>query len=136
MRPVLRLLEEPLAAHRRRLRAGERRLQLGDPRVPFGELGAEPAEGVVDVRHPVAAGHHGQSQRFDVRTADRPVRGQRVGQLLGRHVLQDGTLPPPTTARVTAATTTTIASSKNQNTRISPGAKTCPAPIVPCGADS
>lgn len=32
--------------------------------------------------------------------------------------------PPPTTARVTAVTTTTIVSSKNQNTRISPGAET------------
>ncbi|CAM5258455.1 hypothetical protein STENM223S_10898 [Streptomyces tendae] len=63
--------------------ARQRGLQAGDPVVALGQLGAEAAEGVVDVRHAVAADHEREAQPLHVAAAHRAVRGQGVPHPLG-----------------------------------------------------
>src|SRR5882757_6665652 len=52
----------------------ECRLQVGDPGVPLADLGAEAAEGVIDVRHAVAAYGDGEAQDLDILPVHGAVR--------------------------------------------------------------
>jgi hypothetical protein len=61
---------------------------MSDTGVALGELGAEAAEGVVDVGHAVAAGGEREAEGLDVHVVDRAVQRQQVLQALGRGLRQ------------------------------------------------
>ncbi len=78
-----------VAVARAQASAASRSAILG---VPLGELGAERAEGVVHVRHAVAAGDEREAHGLHVRAVHRPVLGQRVHQPIGLGVGKGGAL--------------------------------------------
>lgn len=74
--------------------SGERRLEVGDPGVALGQFGRDPVERLVHVGHAVAAQGHRQAEPLQVGGGQRPGHRQRVGEVLGRGVLEHRAVAP------------------------------------------